>query len=105
MVRDARSVKSLFKTGVVLYLIGIAVLLLLGMISGEQMSRSWTPQAADLFYEKFWRLEGGMEAVRSRLDLLSSMLLALGAQYGWQLAGMMLTGAALPFSGWWRWAC
>ncbi|EPE7077295.1 DUF418 domain-containing protein YeiB [Cronobacter sakazakii] len=102
MVRDAPSVKSLFKTGVVLYLIGIAVLLLLGMIPGEQMSRSWTPQAADLFYEKFWRLEGGMEAVRSRLDLLSSMLLALGAQYGWQLAGMMLTGAALMRSGWLR---
>lgn len=102
MVRDAPSVKSLFKTGVVLYLIGIAVLLLLGMMSGEHMSRSWTPQAADLFYEKFWRLEGGMEAVRSRLDLLSSMLLALGAQYGWQLAGMMLTGAALMRSGWLR---
>ncbi|ELY4519766.1 DUF418 domain-containing protein YeiB [Cronobacter muytjensii] len=102
MVRDAQSVKSLFKTGVVLYFIGIAVLLLLGMMSGDSMNRSWTPQAGDLFYEKFWRLEGGMEAIRNRLNLLSSMLLALGAQYGWQLAGLMLTGAALMRSGWLR---
>ncbi|SUH87675.1 membrane protein [Salmonella enterica subsp. enterica serovar Typhimurium] len=28
------------------------------------------------------------------------VLLALGAQYGWQLAGMMLLGAALMRSGW-----
>jgi uncharacterized membrane protein YeiB len=36
MVRDAHHVKSLFNTGVVLYLIGIAVLVLLGMISGRR---------------------------------------------------------------------
>jgi uncharacterized protein len=32
--------------------------------------------------------------------MLSDNLLALGAQYGWQLAGMMLMGAALMRSGW-----
>ncbi|VTM57540.1 inner membrane protein [Klebsiella pneumoniae] len=34
MVREAHHVKSLFNTGVMLYLTGIAVLVLLGLISG-----------------------------------------------------------------------
>ena len=102
MIRDTASVKALFNTGVMLYLMGVAVLLLLGFISGDQMNRSWMPDAANLQYEQFWKLNGGMEAVRNRLDMLSSMLLALGAQYGWQLAGMMLIGAALMRSGWLR---
>ncbi len=40
MVREAHHVKSLFNTGVVLYLIGIAVLVLLGVISGTAANRS-----------------------------------------------------------------
>ncbi|HHC1582521.1 TPA: DUF418 domain-containing protein YeiB [Klebsiella pneumoniae] len=100
MVREAHHVKSLFNTGVVLYLTGIAVLLLLGMISGTVANRSWAPDAANLQYEQYWKLHGGMEAVSNRADMLSDNLLALGAQYGWQLAGMMLMGAALMRSGW-----
>lgn len=100
MVREAHHVKSLFNTGVVLYLTGIAVLVLLGMISGTAANRSWAPDAANLQYEQYWKLHGGMEAVSNRADLLSDNLLALGAQYGWQLAGMMLMGAALMRSGW-----
>ena len=100
MVREAHHVKSLFNTGVVLYLIGIAVLVLLGMISGTAANRSWAPDAANLQYEQYWKLHGGMEAVSNRADMLSDNLLALGAQYGWQLAGMMLMGAALMRSGW-----
>ncbi|EPY6862992.1 DUF418 domain-containing protein YeiB [Klebsiella pneumoniae] len=100
MVREAHHVKSLFNTGVVLYLTGIAVLLLLGMISGTAANRSWAPDAANLQYEQYWKLHGGMEAVSNRADMLSDNLLALGAQYGWQLAGMMLMGAALMRSGW-----
>ncbi|HDU4702418.1 TPA: DUF418 family protein [Klebsiella pneumoniae subsp. pneumoniae] len=99
MVREAHHVKSLFNTGVVLYLTGIAVLVLLGLISGTAANRSWAPDAANLQYEQYWKLHGGMEAV-SRADMLSDNLLALGAQYGWQLAGMMLMGAALMRSGW-----
>ena len=90
MVREAQHVKSLFNTGVVLYLTGIAVLVLLGMISGPAANRSWVPDAANLQYEQYWKLHGGMEAVSNRADMLSDNLLALGAQYGWQLAGMML---------------
>ena len=100
MVREAHHVKSLFNTGVVLYLTGIAVLVLLGMISGTAANRSWAPDAANLQYEQNWKLHGGMEAVSNRADMLSDNLLALGAQYGWQLAGMMLMGAALMRSGW-----
>ena len=100
MVREAHHVKSLFNTGVVLYLTGIAVLVLLGMISGPAANRSWVPDAANLQYEQYWKLHGGMEAVSNRADMLSDNLLALGAQYGWQLAGMMLMGAALMRSGW-----
>ena len=100
MVREAHHVKSLFNTGVVLYLIGIAVLVLLGVISGTAANRSWVPDAANLQYEQYWKLHGGMEAVSNRADMLSDNLLALGAQYGWQLVGMMLMGAALMRSGW-----
>ncbi|HGY1465685.1 TPA: DUF418 domain-containing protein YeiB [Klebsiella aerogenes] len=100
MVRDAHHVKSLFNTGVVLYLIGIAVLVLLGLISGNGTSRSWVPDAANVQYEQFWKLKGGMEAVSNRADMLSDNLVALGVQYGWQLAGMMLMGAALMRCGW-----
>lgn len=99
MVREAHHVKSLFNTGVVLYLTGIAVLVLLGMISGTAANRSWAPDAANLQYEQYWKLHGGMEAVSNRADMLSDNLLALGAQYGWQLAGMMLMGAALMLMG------
>ncbi|WP_016946905.1 DUF418 domain-containing protein YeiB [Klebsiella pneumoniae] len=100
MVREAHHVKSLFNTGVVLYLTGIAVLVLLGLISGTAANRSWALDAANLQYEQYWKLHGGMEAVSNRADMLSDNLLALGAQYGWQLAGMMLMGAALMRSGW-----
>ncbi|EMF0718461.1 DUF418 family protein [Citrobacter freundii] len=100
LIRDAPSVKSLFNTGVLLYLVGIGVLLLLGVISGSETSRAWTPDASALLYEKYWKVNGGMEAVSNRVDMLSNSLLALGAQYGWQLAGMMLLGAALMRSGW-----
>ncbi len=102
LIRDAQGVKQLFKTGVVMYLIGVAILLLLGMIAAKGGGREWVPDASTLLYEKFWKLGGGMEAFHNRLGKLSNNLLALGAQYGWQLAGMMLVGAALMRSGWLR---
>ncbi|MGS4819693.1 DUF418 domain-containing protein YeiB [Raoultella terrigena] len=100
MIRDAHHLKSLFNTGVMLYVIGVAVLVLLGVISGNAPNRSWVPDAANLQYEQYWKLNGGFEAISNRADMLSDNLLALGAQYGWQLAGMMLMGAALMRSGW-----
>lgn len=100
LVRDAPSVKSLFNTGVMLYLVGLGVLLLLGLISDSQTSRARTPDASAILYEKYWKLHGGVEAINNRADGVGNSLLALGAQYGWQLAGMMLIGAALMRSGW-----
>lgn len=100
LVREARDVKSLFKTGAMLYLMGVGLLVLLGLIADTGQSRSWIPDASTLLYERYWKINGGMEAVSNRVDMLSSNLLALGAQYGWQLAGMMLMGAALMRSGW-----
>ena len=100
MIRDASSLKTLFNTGVALYLIGVAVLLLLGFIAGNAPNRSWIPDAANLQYEAWWKNTGGLEAISNRADMLSDTLLAIGAQYGWQLAGLMLVGAALMRSGW-----
>ncbi|WP_312773628.1 DUF418 domain-containing protein YeiB [Atlantibacter hermannii] len=100
LIRDAQSVKSLFNTGVMLFIVGLGVLIVLGVISGDQLNRAWVPDASALQLEQFWRTEGGMEGIRYRADLLSSTLLALGAQYGWQLAGLMLIGAALMRSCW-----
>ncbi|WON78115.1 DUF418 domain-containing protein YeiB [Serratia sp. UGAL515B_01] len=100
MIHDASNTYSLLKTGVVLYLIGVTILLLLGFISQSEPSNFWQPSMTELHYEKFWKLQGGEEAWRNRLELLSSNLLAIGAQYGWQLAGLMLFGAGLMRSGW-----
>ncbi len=65
-----------------LYLVGVGVLLLLGVISGSETSRAWTPDASALLYEKYWKVNGGMEAISNRVDMMSNSLLALGAQYG-----------------------
>lgn len=102
LIRDAHSNRQLFNTGVVLYLMGIGVLILLGAISGTHTSRTWVPDAANIQYETWWKLTGGTVAMQSRLGLLSDNMMALAAQYGWQLAGMMLLGAALMRSGWLR---
>ncbi|MDF7651727.1 DUF418 family protein [Pantoea sp. Acro-805] len=100
MLREVPSDKALLQTGVLLYLIGCGVLLVFWGISSSEPGRSWLPGAADIEYESYWKLVGGWEAVQNRLDHLSSGLMALAAQYGWQLAGLMLIGAALMRSGW-----
>lgn len=102
MIRDAPNTFTLMKTAVVLYVIGVAILLLLGFIPHGEPGSFWQPTMTELHYEKFWKLQGGAEAWRNRLDLLASNLLAIGAQYGWQLAGLMLFGAGLMRSGWLR---
>ncbi|WP_313683558.1 DUF418 domain-containing protein YeiB, partial [Pantoea sp.] len=100
MLREVPSNRALLQTGALLYLVGCGVLLVFGAISSPQPSRSWLPGVADLQYERYWKLLGGWEAVQNRLDHLSSSLMALASQYGWQLAGLMLIGAALMRTGW-----
>lgn len=102
MIRDVPGTRQLFNTGLFLYATGSAILIVLGLASGPHPNSAWLPGAADVQYETFWRTHGGLEAVRNRLDLLGSALMALAAQYGWQLAGLMMIGAALMRSGWLR---
>ncbi|QKJ87840.1 DUF418 family protein [Paramixta manurensis] len=102
LIRDVPSTRTLFKTGALLYLIGVAVLVVFGLISSPEPSHSWLPGAAEVQYEALWKPAGGWEAVHNRLQSLSSSLLALGAQYGWQLAGLMMMGGALMRNGWLR---
>ncbi|PIJ50578.1 hypothetical protein BL250_07270 [Erwinia sp. OLTSP20] len=90
----------LLRSGIMLYVCGSLVLILFGLLSRSQPGNSWLPGRADLQYEQYWHLHGGALAFDSRLDALSDGLLALGAQYGWQLAGLMLIGAALMHNGW-----
>lgn len=100
MIRDVPSTRSLFQTGVLLYLVGCGVLLIFGLISSPRPGDGWLPGAAALEYERYWKLVGGEEAIQNRLNHLSSGLMALASQYGWQLAGLMMMGAALMRSGW-----
>ncbi len=100
LVREAKSNQSLFRTGVVLYLIGVGILMMLGLISTAKPDSFWQPDFAELQYEQFWRLKGGVEAINNRLDLLSSSLISVAVQYGWELGGAMLMGASLMRSGW-----
>lgn len=100
MIRDASSTLQLLRTGLILYVIGLGLLLLLGLIAGPEPSAFWLPGYAAIQYEGIWKIHGGWEAWRNRSDLLSANLMALAVQYGWQLAGLMLTGAALMRSGW-----
>lgn len=60
LVRDAGEVKALFNTGVMLYVVGVAVLILLGLIADTGQSRSWIPDASSLLYEHYWKLNGGL---------------------------------------------
>ena len=102
LVREAKNTASLLRTGVVLYLIGVGILLMLGLISSPQPGSYWTPGYAEIQYERFWHLKGGLEAIDNRLDLLSSSLISIAVQYGWELGGAMLLGASLMRSGWLR---
>ncbi|WP_343462939.1 DUF418 domain-containing protein YeiB [Pantoea sp.] len=100
MLRDVPSNRALLQTGALLYLMGCGALLAFGVVSSPTAPQNWLPGAATLEYEHFWKVQGGWEAVQNRLQQLSSGLMALAAQYGWQLAGLMLIGGALLRSGW-----
>lgn len=99
-IRDAPEEYSLFSTGALLYLLGVAVLVILGIISDSEPVNFWRPDLAHQQYELFWRTQGGLDAIVNRADLMQSSWIALAIQYGWQLAGMMMVGAALMRNGW-----
>lgn len=100
MIRDVPTSRQLLNTGVMLYVAGSAVLIVLGMGTGPEPNSSWLPGIASVQYETFWHTQGGWQAVQGRVDRFSSSLMALAAQYGWQLAGLMMVGGALMRNGW-----
>ena len=100
VIRDVPSTRSLLQTGILLYLTGCGVLLVFGMISSPYGGSGWLPGATELALERDWKLNGGWQAFQQRLDQLASGLMALASQYGWQLAGLMMIGAALMRNGW-----
>ncbi|MEM6049346.1 DUF418 domain-containing protein YeiB [Erwinia sp. P7711] len=102
MIRDVPSSRQLLNTGVMLYVVGTAVLIILGMGTSPEPNSSWLPGIANIQYETFWHTQGGWQAIQGRLDRFSSALMALAAQYGWQLAGLMMVGGALMRNGWLR---
>ncbi|WP_041164442.1 DUF418 domain-containing protein YeiB [Dickeya parazeae] len=102
MLRHADSTRMLLRTGVVLYLMGLAMLVVLSQVLSQDGGSFWQPGLAEVNYEAWWLTQGGPEAWRNRLSLLNESLLSLGVQYGWLLAGSMLLGASLMRSGWLR---
>ncbi|GAA0493683.1 DUF418 domain-containing protein YeiB [Tatumella punctata] len=100
LIRDARSWQTLLRTGILFYTVGCLMLLVFGMLSGGQGGSSWLPGLAEIAFEKQTKLHPGLVAINYRLDHLGSMLLAFFTQYGWELSGLMLAGAALVHNGW-----
>lgn len=100
MIRDVSSSRLLLNTGVMLYVVGSGVLLILGLGTGPEPNSSWLPGMANVQYETFWHIQGGWQAIQGRMDRFSGSLMALAAQYGWQLAGLMMIGGALIGNGW-----
>ncbi|WP_127959782.1 DUF418 domain-containing protein YeiB [Serratia microhaemolytica] len=100
VVRDAESASTLLRSGLLLYLFGVALLLLLALLPQHEVSNFWLPTAEQLAYEARWKLQGGWVAWQQRWEIFVSGLFVLAAQYGWQLAGLMLFGAGLLRSGW-----
>lgn len=100
MIRDVSSSRLLLNTGVMLYVVGSGVLLILGLGTGPEPNSSWLPGMANVQYETFWHIQGGWQAIQGRMDRFSGSLMALAAQYGWQLSGLMMIGGALIGNGW-----
>lgn len=90
----------LLRTGIFLYFVGALVLIPYGLVAGDNPGSSWLPGPSSLEYEQFWKVQSGSEALLNRIDMLSSGIMALLSQYGWQLAGAMMAGAALLRNGW-----
>lgn len=100
IIRDAPGSRQLRNTGVMLYVMGSAILLILGLGSVAMPNSAWIPDNADVQSEVLWHTQGGWQAIGGRMQQFSSSLMALAAQYGWQLAGLMMLGGALMRNGW-----
>lgn len=78
LLRHADSTRMLLRTGVVLYLMGLAMLVVLSQVLSPDGGSFWQPGPAEVTYEAWWLTQGGPEAWHNRLSLLNESLLSLG---------------------------
>lgn len=92
---------ALLRAGIVLYLIGVLLLLLLAVLNfAGKPDEYWLPSYPQIVAETDWKTTGGWQATLQRSGLVAANIIALLLQYGWQLSGLMLMGAALLRNGW-----
>ncbi|WP_232036552.1 DUF418 domain-containing protein YeiB [Pragia fontium] len=100
IIRSSSSYDGLMRTGILLYFIGLAILLWFGWITDNSMNAYWAPDAQSLAAEAKWKLAGGEVARQARLAATLQIQFSVIVQYGWELLGLMLLGAALIENGW-----
>ncbi|QGX91792.1 DUF418 domain-containing protein [Tatumella sp. TA1] len=100
VIAQSQDNASLLRTGILFYLFGVGLLAVYAAISGHTPGSDWLPQPAEIEAERTVKLAGGWLAIDDRFAQLDGRLAALLTQYGWELAGLMLTGAALTRKGW-----
>ena len=100
VIAQSQDNESLLRTGILFYLFGVGLLAVYAVISGHTPGSDWLPQPAEIEAERTVKLAGGWLAINDRFAQLDGKLAALVTQYGWELAGLMLTGAALTRKGW-----
>lgn len=100
IISASRNATALLRCGIICYLVGCLVLVVYALLVGDSPGNDWLPSAAELSYERYLKLNGGWMAVSERLNQFDAKLLALVTQYGWELCGLILMGAALTRTGW-----
>ncbi|OCQ51862.1 hypothetical protein Ppb6_02977 [Photorhabdus australis subsp. thailandensis] len=100
LISQNNASNRLFMKGAIFYLVGLALLFILGLLSRGESNNSWQPTEFHVLYETFWKISGGWLAIEERFNQVMSMMIMMFAQYGWQLIGIMLCGAGLVRNGW-----
>ncbi|CAQ84986.1 MULTISPECIES: DUF418 domain-containing protein YeiB [Photorhabdus] len=100
LISQNNSSNRLFMKGAIFYLVGLALLFILGFLSRGEPNDNWQPTEFHMLYETFWKISGGWLAIEERFNQVISMMIMMFAQYGWQLIGIMLCGAGLVRNGW-----
>lgn len=88
----------LLKIAVSVYLIGLAILLVLG--SGVDPTGFWQITDEQAAFEYVINTSGGIDGVLYRASEMLKMVEMLVIQYGWQLSALMIIGALLMKNGW-----
>ncbi|MDX7988273.1 DUF418 domain-containing protein [Xenorhabdus sp. 12] len=92
--------QKLFSTGATCYLFGVMMFYLLGLFPVGENNAFWHPTPEDILHESNWKTDSGLLAMAHRIRQISGAMIVVVVQYGWQLIGVMLTGAMLLRNGW-----